>query len=84
MELLEQKLEEVRERMVDRVYRHFKGNVYQVVDIVLDCETTELVVIYKAIENNKIIWCRKLSDFESNVDFDKYPNATQKKRFELV
>lgn len=49
------------------IYRHFKGNEYQVLDIGYDCETTEEVVIYKALYGDGKIWVRAKKDFCATV-----------------
>ena len=55
------------------------------IDIAYDSETMEEVVIYKALycDMNKL-WVRKKEMFLSQVDKEKYPNITQKYRFELI
>ena len=34
------------------IYRHYKGNVYQVLGVGLHTETLEELVVYKAVEGN--------------------------------
>lgn len=70
--------------VVHGVYRHFKGGMYIVEDIGRDSETEELVVIYRALYGEGLLWVRPLEMFLSEVDHEKYPNAGQKYRFELV
>lgn len=45
---------------IGRVYRHFKGNYYFVENVALDSETTERIVVYKALYPRKDnqIWVR--------------------------
>ena len=64
-------------------YKHFKGNMYQVIDIAYDSETKEEMVIYKALYNDTL-WVREKKMFLSEVDNEKYPDVTQKYRFELI
>lgn len=63
-------------------YRHFKlGKIVTVIGVSRHTETEELTVVY---EYEGTIWSRPLEMFMSEVDRGKYPNATQKYRFEKV
>ena len=63
-------------------YRHFKiGKIVTIIGISRHTETEEVSVVYD-YEGN--IWNRPLEMFMSEVDRIKYPNASQKYRFELV
>lgn len=42
-------------------YRHFKGNLYQIVGIAHDSETMERVVVYRALYGNHELYVRPLS-----------------------
>lgn len=65
-------------------YRHFKGGVYIVTDIAVHSETEEPMVIYRNFDNPKLVWCRPMSMFLSEVDNEKYPYAKQHMRFERI
>lgn len=69
---------------VHGVYRHFKGGMYIVEDIGRDSETDELVVLYRALYGDGVLWVRPLKMFLSEVDHKKYPDVEQKYRFELT
>lgn len=73
----------MREIQINRVYKHFKGDYYLVVDIGTDSETLEKCVIYRKLYEDGALWIRPLDDFLSEVDHEKYPDVKQKYRFEL-
>lgn len=77
-------LEKLREDMVGKRYKHFKGRIYIVTDLAVHTESDEIMVIYKCFVDPLVTWCRPLSMFMSDVDRTKYPDVKQKKRFELL
>ena len=70
--------------MVGKKYRHFKGTVYVVSGLAIHSETSEVMVIYKNLDNPLLIWCRPFKMFVSPVDREKYPDVKQRMRFEPV
>jgi len=65
------------------IYRHFKGNLYEIIIIARDSETLEEKVVYKSVEGEEA-YVRPLSMFLSRVDKVKYPDAAQEQRFEFI
>lgn len=66
------------------IYRHFKGNMYIVLDVARDSETGEKIVVYQALYGEQLKWTRTYEMFTSEVDHEKYPNVRQRYRFEKI
>ena len=61
-------------------YRHFKGNMYEVIGIGKHSETLEDYVIYRALYGEYGLWVRPLVMFEETIEKD----GKQIKRFEYI
>lgn len=61
-------------------YRHFKGNEYEVLCIARHSETTEPMVVYRALYGEGDVWVRPLPMFLDTVTRD----GETKPRFEEI
>lgn len=61
-------------------YRHYKGHLYEVIDVAKHTESLEEVVVYRALYDEFKLWVRPLAMFMENVEI----NGKMQKRFEFV
>ena len=61
-------------------YRHFKGREYEVLDVVKHSETTETMVLYRALYGDFGLWVRPLESFVSEVEVE----GESRPRFALI
>lgn len=57
--------------------------LYKILAIGADTDTLEEKVVYKCLEDGRV-WVRPREQFYSEVDKKKYPDVTQKYRFEAL
>ncbi len=64
------------------LYKHYKGNLYEVIGIARHSETLEEFVVYKATyqEEGENLWVRPLAMFLETVVID----GVERKRFEKI
>ena len=58
------------QRVAPGTYRHYKGNLYEVVDTARHSETEEWVVVYRALYGERGLWVRPLGMFTEAVEVD--------------
>lgn len=76
-----------REWKAADVVKHFKGNLYVIVGIAKEATNSDELrdkVVYRRLDGTGGLLVRDLDEFNSEVDHEKYPDTTQKFRFELV
>ena len=54
------------------IYRHYKGNKYEVIGIAKHSETLEDLVVYRALYDNNVsqLWVRPLKMFTETIEND--------------
>ena len=62
------------------IYRHYKGNLYQVLHTAQHSETEEALVVYRCLYGEYGVWVRPLSLFSETITRD----GQQIPRFELI
>lgn len=59
------------------IYKHFKGNKYELIDVAKHSETLEDMVVYRALYGDGGVWVRPLSMWDEEV----IHNGEKVKRF---
>ena len=52
------------------IYKHFKGNKYELLGIAKHSETLEEMVVYKTLYGDGGIWVRPISMWDEEVEFE--------------
>ncbi len=68
----------VREVRINAIYKHYKGDLYIVEDVIYHSETCEKMIAYRALYGENKLWCRPYDMF-----LDEVNKNGQKYRFEL-
>lgn len=66
------------------IYRHFKGNIYQIITLARHSEDGGKMVVYQQMYEPFEVYVRPLEMFMSRIDTRKYPNEKQVYRFEKM
>lgn len=61
----------MREIHIGGRYRHFKGNMYEVIAVAKHSETLKELVVYRALYGEGDVWVRPLEEFLSTVTRDE-------------
>ena len=61
-------------------YKHYKGNMYEVLGVAHHSETQEELVVYRALYNDFDLWVRPLAMFLESVEI----NGVTMPRFEYL
>lgn len=62
------------------IYRHYKGNLYQVIGVAKHSETLELMVVYRALYGEQDLWVRPAAMFAETV----YQDGRKIERFAYI
>ncbi|WP_106475904.1 DUF1653 domain-containing protein [Phytohalomonas tamaricis] len=62
------------------IYRHYKGQDYEVLGVAHHSESEEALVVYRALYGDYGLWVRPLAMFTETVDVQGEPVS----RFELI
>ena len=69
-----------REQIPKGKYRHYKGGLYEVVDIAYHSENLEPMVVYRALYGEGDLWVRPVSMWDEEIERD----GVTCKRFTLI
>ena len=67
----------MREVLINKVYHHFKGHDYRVLNIAKSTDDLSLLVVYENTDTHEV-WARTYEEFTSLVDTNKYTSVKQK------
>lgn len=60
--------QEAREQVPCGIYRHYKGNRYEVLGTAIHSETLEMMVVYRALYGTGETWVRPLAMWHEEVE----------------
>ena len=66
--------------MIKGIYKHYKGNLYEVINVAKHSETEEEHVVYRTLYGDYSLWVRPLAMFIETVELD----GQQIARFEYI
>lgn len=66
------------------IYRHYKGNEYEVFEVAKHSETLEELVVYRCLYGDRGLWVRPLAMFIETVEVDLGSGPEVLPRFAFV
>lgn len=74
----------MNEVKINGIYKHFKGDYYILEDVALSSDDgVTPYILYRQLYGDGKLYVREQSDFLEEVNHEKYPQVTQKYKFEL-
>lgn len=75
-----EKSQPIPQNVPQGIYRHYKGNLYQVLLTAHHSETEEALVVYRCLYGEYGVWVRPLAMFTETVEVE----GKEVPRFELI
>ncbi|MGP4964469.1 DUF1653 domain-containing protein [Psychrobacter celer] len=72
--------QQIQSTVAQGIYRHYKGNLYQVLHTAQHSETEEALVVYRCLYGEYGVWVRPLAMFTETVEVE----GKEVPRFELI
>lgn len=72
--------QQIQSTVAQGIYRHYKGDLYQVLHTAHHSETEEALVVYRCLYGEYGVWVRPLAMFTETVEVD----GKEVPRFELI
>ena len=67
-------------KLAPGIYKHYKGNLYEVIGVAQHSETEEMMAVYKTLYGDFSLWVRPLSMFMETLEVECKTVA----RFEFI
>ena len=57
-------------KLAPGIYRHYKGNLYEVIGVAKHSETEEMMAVYKTLYGDFSLWVRPLTMFMETLEVE--------------